>query len=302
MLAVQVERSENHDHAHAAEFVQVRAAPRLLIADDDPSIVRLLADHFARMGFNVETASNGVQALLKASRFKPDVLVVDVNMPEVDGLSVCAHVLSPDRPPVNVIVITGSRDPDTLERCEGFGAQYARKGPEFWDDLEAALIEFHPRMAQGIRLAGRQAAGPPIRKRPRVLLVDDDDNVNRLLASRLQKCGIDMIYAEDAPQGLRMACRDEPVVIITDYFMPDGDAQYLLTRLRTTEATANIPVIVMSGRQLNDMTVQNLKREICGHPGAAHILRKSGDNFPLFETLRKYCGFEPASMAPGLRS
>jgi len=81
-------------------------------------------------------------------------------MPEVDGLSVCAHVLSPDRPPVNVIVITGSRDPDTLERCEGFGAQYARKGPTFWDDLEAALIEFYPRMAKEF--------GLPV-GRPRVL-------------------------------------------------------------------------------------------------------------------------------------
>ena len=42
--------------------------PRMLIADDDPSIVRLLADHCARMGFDVDTASNGIQALVKASR------------------------------------------------------------------------------------------------------------------------------------------------------------------------------------------------------------------------------------------
>jgi len=128
-FAREIERLDVQDGA-VVEFRSHEEIPRMLIADDDPSIVRLLADHCARLGFNVDTASNGIQALVKASRGKPDVLVIDVNMPEVDGLSVCAHLLDSDKAPVNVIVITGSRDPDTLERCEGFGAYYAQ-GAEF---------------------------------------------------------------------------------------------------------------------------------------------------------------------------
>jgi CheY-like chemotaxis protein len=292
--AREIERFEGRETAREA-MVKLRSsdeAPKMLIADDDPSIVRLLADHCARMGFDVDTASNGIQALLKASRTKPDTLVIDVNMPEVDGLSVCAHLLDPDRAPVNVIVITGSRDPDTLERCEGFGAHYARKGPNFWDDLEAALAEIHPRMAGRIRQSGTQALAPAVRRRPRVLLIDDDNDINRFLTSRLDKCGVDVQYASDAQQGFRMACRDEPAVIVTDYFMPNGDAQYLLTRLRTTAATENIPVIVLSGRQLNEVTLQSLRREICGHPGAAQILEKCQDTHALFDALKKFCGFE----------
>lgn len=61
-----------------------------------------------------------------------------------------------------------------------------------------------------------------------------------------------------------MACRDEPLAIITDYCMPNGDAQYLLTKLRTTAATEKIPVIILSGRQLDEVTLQVLSREICG--------------------------------------
>jgi CheY-like chemotaxis protein len=283
----------------AREIVELPSSmtPRVLIADDDPSIVRLLADHCARMGFDVDTASNGIQALLKASRTKPDTLVIDVNMPEVDGLSVCAHLLDPDRTPVNVIVMTGSRNPETLERCEGFGAYYTRKGPNFWDDLEAALAEIHPRMAGRIRQSAMRAPSPAVRTRPRVLLIDDDNDINRFLSSRLEKCGLDVQYACDAQQGFRMACRDEPAVIVTDYFMPNGDAQYLLTRLRTEAATEKIPVIVLSGRQLNEVTVQSLEREICGHPGATKILRKSDDTQALFEALKKFCGFESAASA-----
>ncbi|HXN66712.1 MAG TPA: response regulator [Bradyrhizobium sp.] len=289
--AREIERLDVQEVARTlAEFRSSEETPRMLIADDDPSIVRLLADHCARMGFDVDTASNGIQALLKAARFKPDILLIDVNMPEVDGLSVCARLVDSDRKPVNVIVITGSRDPDTLERCEGFGAYYARKGPDFWDDLEDALAEIHPRMSGRIR---QSAAHPPaVRARPWVLLIDDDNDINRFLASRLEKCGLDVKYACDAQQGFRMACRDEPAVIVTDYFMPNGDAQYLLTRLRTTAATEKIPVIVLSGRQLTEVTLQTLRREICGHPGATEILRKSQDTFALFAALKKFCGFE----------
>jgi CheY-like chemotaxis protein len=294
--AREIERLDVQDGARAlVELRSSEEAPRMLIADDDPSVLRLLADHCARMGFDVETASNGIQALLKAGRVKPDILVIDVNMPEVDGLSVCTHLLGPDRAPINVIVITGSRDPDTLERCEGFGAHYARKGPNFWNDLEAALAEIHPRMAGMIWQSGARASAPAVRERPWVLLIDDDDDINRFLTSRLKKCGLDVKYASDAQQGFRMACRDEPAVIVTDYFMPNGDAQYLLTRLRTTAATQKIPLIVLSGRQLNEVTIQSLRREICGHPGAVQILRKSRDTHMLLEALQKFCGFEGTS-------
>jgi CheY-like chemotaxis protein len=271
--------------------------PKMLIADDDPSILRLLAGRCARMGFDVDTASNGIQALLKAARRMPDILVIDVNMPEVDGLSVCAHLLDPDRAPTNVIVITGSRNPDAIERCEGFGAYYARKGPNFWNDLEAALAEIHPRMAGRIRQSNARDQAPAVRTRPRVLLVDDDNDINRFLTSRLEKYGLDVQYAPDAQQGFRIACRDAPAAIVTDYFMPNGDAQYLLTRLRTTAATENVPVIVYSGRQLDEMTLQSLRREICGHPGATQILRKTHDTSALFETLKKFCGFEREHLA-----
>ena len=287
--AREIERPDFHI-SPLVEFRSRDTGPRMLIADDDPSILRLLADHCARMGFDVDTAANGIQALLRAGRVKPDVLVIDVNMPEVDGLSVCAHLLGPGRAAVNVIVITGSRDPETLERCEGLGAFYARKGLNFWNDFETALAEIHPRMAGRIRQCGTRA--PAVRRRPCVALVDDDDDINRFLTSRLEKCGVDVKYASDAQQGFRIACRDEPAVIVTDYFMPNGDAQYLLTRLRTTAATRNIPVIVLSGRQLNEAALRGLKREICGRPGATKILTKSQDTRALFETLNKFCGFE----------
>lgn len=293
--ALEIERRDAQDVTPwPVEFRSSDEAVRMLIVDDDPSVVRLLSDRCARMGFNVATAANGMQAFLRASRTRPDVLIIDVNMPEVDGLSVCAHLLAQDRAPVNVIVITGSRNPDTPNRCEGLGAFYARKGPNFWRDLEAALAEINPGIAGQIRRSGTaEPALPQIRRRPCVLLVDDDSDINRFLGSRLEKCGVDLAYAADAYNALRIARRNEPAVIVTDYFMPNGDAEYLLKMLRANEATLAIPVVVLTGRHLSEVVDQRLRREIGGHPGAAHVLRKSADNAALFETLKQFCGFEP---------
>jgi len=124
-----------------------------------------------------------------------------------------------------------------------------------------------------------------------VLVVDDDPSSFAFLSSRLEKFGIDTIYASDATQACRIAGKQKPSVIISDNYMPDGDAQYLLCRLRGAQETADIPVVVISGRKLNEIDEQNLKREICGWPGAFQVFRKSFDTQQLFHALEKFCSF-----------
>jgi len=65
---------------------------RILIVDDEPSIVRLLKVNLERQGYSIETAENGVQALAKIMAAYPDLLISDVMMPEMDGLELVEHV------------------------------------------------------------------------------------------------------------------------------------------------------------------------------------------------------------------
>jgi CheY-like chemotaxis protein len=266
--------------------------PRMLIADDDPAIVKMLAERCASIGFEIETATNGLQALIKANRSHPDVVIIDVNMPEADGLTVCARLLDPSKRSLNVVVVTGSRETETVERCEGFGAFYVRKGPEFWNGLASALTDVFPRMTDQIDTLRRQRVGAEMRERPRVLLIDDDAGVKEFLSSRLDKCGVELLHAVDIALGYRMACKESPSAIISDYFLPNGGIPYLLSRLRTTPATENIPVFALTGRDLDEITAHNLTQEVFGKPGAAHVFRKSFDTDELFGALQKICGFE----------
>jgi CheY-like chemotaxis protein len=143
-------------------------------------------------------------------------------------------------------------------------------------------------------IAEAEAVRPDTIKLPQVLLVDDDPSVRKYLAHGLQKLGIEPLFAADGTRAFWTARRTEPTVIVSDYYMPNGDAEYLLTRLRGAPETQNIPVIVQSGRPLSDSVQQRLRSGISGLPGATRIIQKSLGAGELFETLRLICGLDHA--------
>ncbi|MBX3015110.1 MAG: response regulator transcription factor [Caldilineaceae bacterium] len=61
----------------------------ILVVDDEPKIVRLAQDYLERGGFRVQAVGDGKSALVAARQSKPDLIVLDLNLPELDGLDVC---------------------------------------------------------------------------------------------------------------------------------------------------------------------------------------------------------------------
>ena len=91
--------------------------PRILAVDDEPNIVRLIQVNLERHGYQVETANNGAQALAKIKANRPDLLVSDVMMPEMDGMELLANVRrDPSLMDLPVIMLTAkAQDKDVLE-------------------------------------------------------------------------------------------------------------------------------------------------------------------------------------------
>ena len=267
--------------------------PRLLIADDDVGIVRFLATRCANMGFDVQTASNGLQALIMAGRRPPDVLIVDINMPELDGLAVSRKLLQPDREPLEIIVITARPDAESEVLAQNFCAHHVRKGINLWDGVRAALIEMFPELER--RISDDKTVPANINwELPRVLLVDSDPDLGLLLSSRLRKCGVETLLAHDPAQGLKMASRDCPSVIILDFQM----AHYLLSRLRVRAETKKTPIFVTCASRLAEDAEWMLRQEVCGQPGAIRILQKSEGAEPILTALQKFCAFRTTADFP----
>jgi CheY-like chemotaxis protein len=268
-----------------------RRAPRVLIVDDDPAAVKFLTDRCVKMGLTVQVATNGLHALIMARQNPPDALIVDVHMPELDGLSLCSRLLDPHHVSMEVIVISGYSDPGASERCGSLGAAYARKGPELWATIQSALSGIFPGMTVETRDAAK-AEGPKMRERPMVLVVDDDPDVGKFLTSRLRKCGVDVLFATDGRRAYQIAVREKPSVILSDYFMPVANINFLLWRLRSTPGIDKTPVFAMSGSQLDRNTTETLMRGDFGQRGVEQIFRKPLNVDEVFPALQRYCAME----------
>src|SRR5689334_19603826 len=80
---------------------------RLLLVDDDPSIRALYSQTLSRAGFDVETARNGKEGLEVVQVFKPDLIILDLVMPEQEGIETILQ-LQAQHPRVPILAISGA--------------------------------------------------------------------------------------------------------------------------------------------------------------------------------------------------
>jgi CheY-like chemotaxis protein len=265
-----------------------RRPPRALIVDDDSAAVKFIADRCTKMGVAVETAPNGLQALVKARQNPPDVLIVDMNMPGLDGLSLCTTLLGPGRKGIDIILISGYANDEAAMRADSMGATFAAKGPALWGTLRTNLEAMFPGMTVELFNEEKAAAGQ-VRERPLILVIDDDPDVAKFLLSRLQKCGVDAISAPNGLRGYQLAVREKPNLIISDCAMPEADINFLMWRLRSTPALEKTPVLAITAHHYDAMTIDALKRELFGRRGVEMVLKKPLDIDALFTAIQQYC-------------
>ncbi len=95
---------------------EYRADISLLIVDDEADIVSTLADYFLYNDYHVMTATNGMEAIEKAGK-QPDLILLDINLPDVDGLEVCARI----RDFVSCPILFLTARVEDSDKVKGFG-------------------------------------------------------------------------------------------------------------------------------------------------------------------------------------
>jgi len=100
-----------------------RRAPLVMVVDDEQVNVDLMQMLLAEHGYEVMTATDGKQALERATLRKPDLAIFDLKMPGIDGIALCRHFReTPELAAVPVVFITGATDEEDLVRCFEAGA------------------------------------------------------------------------------------------------------------------------------------------------------------------------------------
>jgi len=98
------------------------SALRFLVVDDEPLVREMLKDILVDLGFEViGQANDGASAIEKAAQLKPDVICLDINMPEVSGLDALASIKTSNKD-IIVIMVTANSDTSTVQQAIRTGA------------------------------------------------------------------------------------------------------------------------------------------------------------------------------------
>jgi DNA-binding response OmpR family regulator len=126
----------------------------------------------------------------------------------------------------------------------------------------------------------------------KILIIDDDKDLQRGLNIRLKATGYSTVFATDAVSAISVARKEDPDVIILDIGLPCGDGFTVMQRLTSLASTSVTPIIVITGRDPSTTEERALKA------GAVAFLQKPFDNDELLAAIQKALGLSGEAGPP----
>lgn len=116
---------------------------RVLVVDDDEAIVEMFTELLERDGrFEIRTASTGYEAGIVTEQFRPDIMLLDFKLPDINGTAVCRTIrANPNYGHMKIIVISGVADPDEVEELRASGADEFIRKPFHIDAVIVRMLE-----------------------------------------------------------------------------------------------------------------------------------------------------------------
>ncbi len=261
---------EPASHHPAETTPQVDAAKKLvLVIDDDPDAVYLLRENLTQNEFDVIGVRSGTEGHRLARELQPQAILLDILMPLKDGWQVL-HDLKADEATTNIpVILLTIVDKKALGFRLG-AAAYLLKPLDPMEVLDT-LRRVIRREDQLIH----------------VLAVDDDPHVADMLRQVLPESEFRLESALDGVEGLAAIEAERPDVLLLDIMMPRLDGFGVIERLRADPKTRDLPIIVISVKELTDEETMRLKESV------TLIMRKQGFNGEhLMQEIRHILGTE----------
>jgi two-component system cell cycle response regulator len=259
-------------------------ADRILLVDDEPNNLELLEGILASEGYECARAQDGPEALAAVGASPPDLILLDLMMPGMNGLEVCQRLKGdPATADIPVIVVTAMGQIATKESALVGGADDFVAKPVRAEDLRArvaAMLKVRRIRAEldrtlayvheleAARHARRRAAlatlgggaQPPDELLPapmRVLLVDDEALTRQFYGDLLAEHGFVLFTAASGPEALDLLGRQEVDAVVLDIVMAGMSGLAVLERIR--EIDPDLPVIMLTGHVSSQNAIAALK-------------------------------------------
>ncbi len=230
---------------HRPEVVPSVDQPLVLIVEDDMQSYQLLRRYLENAGFRTQHTSNGLNALADAKALRPSVITLDIMLPGKDGWQILQELKSdPLTATIPVLVVSIVENKDLAFRLNA--ADYFVKP-----------IDRHMFTDRIRRLTDFQGGDSK-----RVLVVDDDEHCIDMMKYLLERDFYDIRSAEDGLDALRVLQEFTPDLIILDLMMPKMNGFQLLEHLRADAKLRDIPVIVLTAKDLTEQEMISLKQHV----------------------------------------
>ncbi len=206
----------------------------MLVIDDDPVVREIIIRHMTQEGFKVIAADRGDDGVKLAEEAQPDVITLDVLMPEVDGWQVMERLrANPATAGIPIIMISMA---DNKAMGIALGADAYLEKPVNRSQLLEMVLAYRANDADETR----------------VLVIEDLDDARAILRRTLEREGIDVLEAADGVQGLEVLQQQGASLVLLDLMMPNMDGFEFMEELRKRDAFADLPVVVITAKELND--------------------------------------------------
>ena len=227
-----------HMPTEAVPATVVRRRPsqsKILVVDDDLQVARSFAQQLEADGHAVMVTTHGKDALPLARREQPNLILLDVVMPDIDGFEVLTQLKQDwDTKSIPVIVISV-----VAEEEKGF-------------TLGAADYLVKPLDNRQLLISVRRVLMQMARITPgTVLVADDEADIRHWLSAELTRQGCLVTEAQNGEECLAAVATHSPDLILLDLNMPQVDGWTVIRRLKENPQTAGIPIIVLTASSVD---------------------------------------------------
>ncbi len=215
--------------------IERKSTPRVLVVDDDERIRLLLVDTLSALGYETLSAKDGEEALALLDAEKLDLVIADVRMPKMNGISLLKNIKSRN-PLLPVLIITGYNFTYTKDQAMESGADGFLAKP-----FRIGKIEELMRRVLGVKAITEEK---PYRLK-KILVVDDDEQLRNMLLEILGSLDYLPIGVEDGEQALNQLHIQDFDLVVSDIRMPKMDGLALLKNIK--RISPELPVVMITG-------------------------------------------------------
>ena len=209
----------------------------ILIVEDSHTQAKQLEAILKQLGYHISIAYSGQEALSILEKQKPVIVISDILMPEMDGYQFCKLIKSNDNlKDIAVILLTQLSDPKEIIRGLECGADDFIVKPY---NEEFLLARIHTTLA----LKTKQDIAS---KLVSILIVEDSPTQAEQLKYLLEEKGYAVMVAADGKEGLAVAKKFKPTIIISDIVMPVMDGYEFAQKIKTDKELHNTPIILIT--------------------------------------------------------